>query len=555
MAFESGSPPTSPDASSPAGGSAPPREGISRSAGAIGLATFISRIAGFLRDILIARALGAGLAADAFFVAFAIPALFRNLFMEGALNSSLIPIYTEVRKEQGQEAARRFSGGVVTLVGAFLAVMCLLGTMFSEALVAILASGFSRQPEKFELAARLTRLMFPFLFFIGLWAIAAGVLNAARRFFVPAVTPAVQNLVMIAALLAAGWLGMGEGVVYWLAGAVVIGGALQAACQLPLMGRLGLLPVPAAPWAAPGIGRFLTLMWPAAFAAAILHLNSLANRWLASFLEEGAVSYLYYANRLVQFPHGILSLAVMAAAFPVLSDRAAEGRRNQEGAGEGWRRTLAESGKLTLYITLPATFGLVALAHPIMEVLFQRGAFGPGQTAASAAALRAYALGLVFFGLVRLLAAAFHTRLDTRYPMRCGYMAVAANIALSVILMFPLGFVGLALGTSLSSALNAALLIRGLRRAGEEWPGAELWRAARQLLPLAAGVGAAAWLAHWALWPAQSSSPVRALVLAGMVACAAAGYAWLCDLFAPEGSVPWRGLLRLGRRASPSSSA
>jgi putative peptidoglycan lipid II flippase len=245
----------------------------------------------------------------------------------------------------------------------------------------------------------------------------------------------------------------------------------------------------------------------------------------------------------------------MGAAFPVLSERAAEGRRNQEGAGEAWRRTLAESGKLTLFITLPATFGLMALAHPIMEVLFQRGAFGPEQTAASAAALRAYALGLVFFGLVRLLASAFHTRLDTRYPMRCAYVSVGANIAFSLLLMFPLGFVGLALGTTLSSALNAVMLIRGLRRSGKDWPGEELGRAARQLFPLAAGIGAAVWLAQWALWPAQASAWLRALALAGMVAAAAGAYVWLCEKFAPDGAVPWRGLLRLGRRASPSSGA
>jgi len=546
VALEPDSPPISPPP--------PRREGISRSAGTIGAATLISRIAGFVRDILIARALGAGLAADAFFVAFAIPALFRNLFMEGALNSSLIPIYTEIRKEEGPEAARRFSGAVAILVGAFLAVMCLLGVIFSGFLVSVLASGFRGHPEKFALAVRLTRIMFPFLFFIGLWAVAAGLLNAARRFFVPAATPAVQNVVMIAALLAAGWLGAGEDAVYWLAAAVVAGGILQALCQLPLMARAGVLPAPAVPWATPGVMRFLRLMAPAAFAAAILHLNSLANRWLASFLQEGAISYLYYANRLVQFPHGILSLAVMAAAFPVLSERAAEGRRNQEGAGESWRRILAESGKLTLYITLPATFGLLALAYPIMEVLFQRGAFGPEQTAASAAALRAYALGLVFFGFVRLLSAAFHTRLDTRYPMRCAYAAVAANIFLSLLLMFPLGFVGLALGTTFSSALNAALLVRGLRGAGGEWPGDELRRAVRQLLPISAGVGAAAWLAFILLWPAQASFLARALTLLGILSAAVAIYAWLCDAFAPEGRVPWRGLLRLGRRRASTSS-
>jgi len=533
----------------PGGGKGPPGAGesISRSAGTIGLATLISRIVGFGRDILIARAFGAGLAADAFFVAFAIPSLFRHLFMEGALSTAFIPVYTEVRAQGGEGAARRFSGGITLLMGAFLAALCLLGMVYAEPLVRLLAPGFSRSEEKLALTVRLTRLMFPFLFFIGLWAIAAGVLNAARRFFVPALTPAVQNLAMIGALLAAGALAAGEAGVFWLAWAVVIGGALQFAFQLPLMSRLGVLPLLAAPWTAPGMGRCLALMGPAVLSAAIFHLNTLVDRWLASFLAEGSISYLYYANRLVQFPHGILSLAVTAAAFPILSDRAAEGRRTGV-PGDDWRNTLAEAGRLTLYITLPAAFGLLALARPIMEVLFERGAFGPEQSAASAAALRAYALGLVFFGMVRLLSAAFHARLNTRYPVRCANIAIASNVVLSVALMYPLGYVGLALATSLSSLLNAALLVRGMRDLAREWPGEDLWRTARRLLPPAAAVGAAAYAAYLAFWPAQASSLARALFLGAELLAAAGAYAWLCSRFAPESAFSLRELLGPRRR-------
>ncbi len=519
----------------------PEGKSIARAAGSISAATFLSRVLGFVRDVLIARLFGAALLTDAFFVAFAIPSMFRRLLTEGALTSAFIPVYSDVRAQQGERSARLFSGAMTVSLTALLAGVCLLGIYFARPLVVALAPGFAGSAEKLDLTARLTQIMFPFLFFIGLSAIAVGVLNSARRFFLPALAPVVQNLVMIAALVVAGGLVEANAAVKWLAWGVVAGGALQLLIQLPLISKLGISPIPVLPWRAPSVGRCLALMGPAAFGMAILQINVLIDRWLASFLAEGSISYLYYANRLVQFPHGILSLAVAAAAFPLLADREARGRHGKE---EGSARSpLDEAGRLTLFITLPAAFGLIALARPIMEVLFERGAFVATDSSASAAALRAYALGLVFFGFVRLMAAAYHSRLDTKTPVRCANWAVLANVAGSVALMFPLGFVGLALATSLASALNAWLLLAGLRET-EDWPGGDLARTAKHLLPVSAAMGAGLYLFNWVFWPAGADIWVRAGVLSLEVIGGTAAYLLVSWLVMPDSAALWRTALR-----------
>ncbi len=519
----------------------PEGKSIARAAGSISAATFLSRVLGFVRDVLIARLFGAALLTDAFFVAFAIPSMFRRLLTEGALTSAFIPVYSDVRAQQGERSARLFSGAMTVSLTALLAGVCLLGIYFARPLVVALAPGFAGSAEKLDLTARLTQIMFPFLFFIGLSAIAVGVLNSARRFFLPALAPVVQNLVMIAALVVAGGLVEANAAVKWLAWGVVAGGALQLLIQLPLISKLGISPIPVLPWRAPSVGRCLALMGPAAFGMAILQINVLIDRWLASFLAEGSISYLYYANRLVQFPHGILSLAVAAAAFPLLADREARGRHGKE---EGSARSpLDKAGRLTLFITLPAAFGLIALARPIMEVLFERGAFVAADSSASAAALRAYALGLVFFGFVRLMAAAYHSRLDTKTPVRCANWAVLANVAGSVALMFPLGFVGLALATTLASALNAWLLLAGLRET-EDWPGGDLVRTAKQLLPVSAAMGAGLYLFNWVFWPAGADIWVRAGVLSLEVIGGTAAYLLVSWFVMPDSAALWRTALR-----------
>ena len=503
-------------------------ESISRFAGPVSLATLISRVAGFFRDLLIAKFFGAAMMADAFFVAFAIPNLFRRMFMEGALSSSFLPVYSDVREQSGARQARKFAGGMLVFLIIAGSVGCAVGIWFAEPLMRALAPGFSSNPEKLRLAAQLTRIMFPFIIFIGLWAVAAGMLNAARRFFVPAFAPALQNVVIIIALLLAGFLVSRGEAIRWLAWAVVIGGAAQFFFQLPFMGKLRILPLPSIPWRVEGVGRCLALMGPAALGGAIFQVNVLVDRWLASFLAEGSISYLYYANRLVQLPHGILSLAVVSAVLPVLSDYAAKNRENSA-SGDSERNAMLEAGRLTLFITIPSTFGLMALAHPIMEVIFERGAFTQDHTVASAAALQAYAAGLMFFGVTRLLAGVFHARLNTSFPVRCANIAVLANVALSVALMFPLGFIGLALATSCSSALNAVLLLRGVMREWSDFPKKELAHSLNRLLVLGIMTGLLAYfvhlqLVHLQLWDAQGSSVLKLVMMMLEVSLAACFY-------------------------------
>ena len=529
-------------------------ESISRFAGPVSLATLISRIAGFFRDLLIAKFFGAAMMADAFFVAFAIPNLFRRIFMEGALNSSFLPVYSDVREQSGAREATKFAGGMLVFLIFAGSVGCAIGMLFAEPLMRALAPGFSSNPEKLHLAAQLTRVMFPFIIFIGLWAVAAGMLNAARRFFVPAFAPALQNVVIIIALLLADhWVSSAEAI-RWLAWAVVIGGGAQFLFQLPFMGKLRILPLPSIPWRAEGVSRCLALMGPAALGGAIFQVNVFVDRWLASFLAEGSISYLYYANRLVQLPHGILSLAVASAILPVLSDYAAKNRENSA-PGDSERKAILEAGRLTLFITIPSTFGLMALAHPITEVIFERGAFTENHTGASAAALRAYAVGLVFFGVTRLLAGVFHARLNTSFPVRCVNISVLTNVALSVALMFPFGFIGLALATSCSSALNAVLLLRGVIREWDDFPKKELTRSLGRLLVLGVLTGLLGYfvhlqLVHLQLWHVQGSSVLKSLLLLLEIFIAACFYIFMAKKTDAPSYESWCRFTRLAWRKS-----
>ncbi len=530
-------------------GDSPSEESISRFAGPVSLATLISRVAGFFRDLLIAKFFGAAMMADAFFVAFAIPNLFRRMFMEGALSSSFLPVYSDVREQSGTKEANKFAGGMLVFLVFAGSAGCAIGIWFADPLMRALAPGFSSNPEKLNLAAQLTKIMFPFIIFIGLWAVAAGMLNAARRFFVPALAPALQNVVIIVALLLAGyWVSSAEAI-RWLAWAVVIGGAVQFFFQLPFMAKLRILPVPSIPWRVEGVGRCLALMGPAAIGGAIFQINVLVDRWLASFLAEGSISYLYYANRLVQLPHGILSLAVVSAVLPVLSDHAAKNRVNSESV-DSERNTMLEAGRLTLFITIPSTFGLMVLAHPIMEVIFERGAFTENHTAASAAALQAYAVGLMFFGVTRLLAGVFHARLNTSFPVRCANIAVLTNIVLSVALMFPLGFIGLALATSCASALNAVLLLRGILREWSNFPKQELARSLSRLLALGVLTGLLTYFLHLQIWDAQGSSLLKSLLLMLEVSLAACFYTFMAKKIDASSYESWCRFTRLAWRKS-----
>jgi putative peptidoglycan lipid II flippase len=444
----------------PAGSS--PR--IARAASVVGGATAVSRLLGFLRDMVIARAFGASAAADAFFVAFRIPNALRELLGEGALSAAFIPVYHEVVAREGRPAAFRMAAAACRSLALISCLVVLAGILLAPYLVAVIAPGFRAIPGKFELTVTLTRWLFPYLLFVGLGALLMGLLNSLGHFLTPALSPALLNLAMIGAVL-----GLAPGLaepVLALAYGVLIGGVLQLLLQWPVARARGLrLTEAAAPGARAALGRMVRLMGPATAGLAITQVSLFVTTLLASFLEEGAPSHLYYAFRLIHLPIGVVGVAVATAAFPTMAAAAA---RN---AGVEVRATLLRALRGALYLTLPAMIGLIVLRVPIVR-LFEGGAFGREATFATANVLLAYAVGLACYVGNRILAPAFYSFQDTASPVRAAAVAMTVGVLLSLLLMGPLGAVGLALSTALTSALYSALLLRGLsRRIGSLWEG------------------------------------------------------------------------------------
>ncbi len=429
---------------------------LTRAAGVVGAATLLSRIFGFLRDVVIAWYFGAGLASDAFFVAFRIPNLLRRLFAEGSLSISFVPVYTEYLANESREEANHLARSALQLLSLILLAVTIAGIALSPLIVRIIAPGFADSPEKLVLTVSLTRMMFPYIFFIGLVALCMGILNSLGHFAAPALAPLMLSLAMIAAVyaisphLASPVTGLAVG--------VIVGGILQLALQLPFLVRYGIRFWQRAHLLHPGLKQVGRLMLPAVFGAAVYQVNILIGTLLASLLPEGSVSFLYYADRLVQFPLGIFAIAIATAVLPSLSRQIAA--REIDAA----RKTFAYALKLVFFITVPAMVGLIILRNPIVGLLFKRGAFDAQTTRMTAYALLFYAVGLWAFSAVRIVVATFYALQDTRTPVVIATISILANIALGVILMQWLSHGGLALATSLSSMLNFGLLLRALRR-------------------------------------------------------------------------------------------
>jgi len=423
---------------------------VVRAAGVVGIATLLSRVFGFIRDMVVAGLFGAGIATDAFFVAFRIPNLLRRLLAEGSLTVSFVPIFTEYLRHKTREEALELANITFTALSILLVVVSLLGVLFSPLIVTIMAPGFVRVPAQYDLAVFLTRLMFPYILLISLVALCMGILNSLRHFAAPALSPVVLNIAMILAALMLRDC-FREPVVA-LAVGVMAGGVLQLAMQWPFLLRMGVHLRPAFGFSHPGMLRIGKLMLPAAFGAAIYQINIFIGTILASLLPAGSVSYLYYADRIVELPLGVFAIAVGTATLPSFSDQVALGRM------EALKRTMAFSLRLILFITIPATIALIALRVPIISVLFQRGEFGPQATILTAQALLYYAVGLWAFSVIRIIVAGFYSLQDTRSPMKAAIVALIVNAAFSVALMFPLKHGGLALATSIASAVNVGML-------------------------------------------------------------------------------------------------
>ncbi len=429
---------------------------LSRAAGIVSLFTLISRVMGLVRDMVLARFFGSGVSADAFFVAFRIPNLLRRLFAEGSLTIAFIPVFTEYLTQKGRKEAFDVARTILTLLALVLSVSALLGILLSPWIVRIQAFGFGGSGDRYELTVFLTRITFPYIFFISLVAFFMGVLNSLRRFGAPAAAPIFLNVGIIGAAYFISphcpqpIVGVALG--------VLIGGILQVGLQIPWVLKEGLKVFPLWQPDHPAVRRIGLLMLPAIVGSAVYQFNQFMGTLLASFLPQGSVSWLYYADRLVQFPLGIFAIAISTAALPSLSAQAAMQDLDE------FQDTLSYSLRLVFFVTLPCVAGLIVLGKPIIRVFFERGAFDSQSTIMTNKALFFYSVGLWAFSGIRVMVSAFYALQDTKTPVKVAIVAAVANLVLSLAFMGPLRHGGLALALSLASSLQFCLLVFFFKR-------------------------------------------------------------------------------------------
>ena len=440
------------------------RPALLRSSATVGAATMLSRVLGLMRDVVLANVIGANGNADAFFVAFKIPNFLRRLFAEGAFAQAFVPVLADTREKGGLKAVRELVDRVAGVLGGTLLVITLLTIFASPVVATIFAPGFLRDPAKLALTGDLIKITFPYLLLISLTGFAGAILNTYRRFAVPALTPVLLNLSLIAAAL---WLTPAfEEPAFALALGVLIAGFAQLLFQVPALAGIDLVPRPR--WAPEhdGVKRILVLMVPALFGVSVSQINLLLDTVLASLLPTGSVSWLYYSDRLTELPLGVFAIAIATVILPTLSGQRA--RADDPAFSE----TLSWAIRSVLLIAIPATVALAVLAEPLLVTLFQYGAFGAQDRVMAAVSLQAYSLGLGAFMLVKVLAPGFYAREDMKTPVRIGIIAMGTNMVLNLLFVLPLlwwfniGHAGLALATSVSAWLNAVLLYRGLRLHG-----------------------------------------------------------------------------------------
>jgi len=486
---------------------------MTKAAGIVGAATLLSRVLGLVREAVVAWFFGAGLVSDAFFVAFRIPNLLRRLFAEGSLTVSFIPVFTEYLQKHGRKEAFDVARSAWWLLTIILLVVAVLGVLLSPIIVRVLAPGFASSPAKFELTVLLARVMFPYIFFIGLVALAMGILNTLGHFAAPALAPVFLNVTMIGSLLIISphldkpSVGLALG--------VIIGGGIQLGFQIPFMLQKGFRILVRSPLYHGAIRRIALLMTPAVLGAAVYQINVFVGTLLASLLPEGSVSYLYYADRLVQFPLGVFAIALATAVLPSLSRQAAAGDT------EGLRESFSYALRLVFFITIPAMTGLIILREPIVRLLFERGAFDPATTQRTAQAILYYALGLWAFSGARIVIATFYSLQDTKTPVKIAVVSLLVNIALSVVLMGPMLHSGLALATSLASGVNLILLTWALRKRLGRIRARDILQSVFRATASAAVMGGA--IAVVALWAAPKCGGSSWYLLAWVLGSVAAG--------------------------------
>lgn len=468
-----------------------------KSSGVVSLLTLLSRLLGFVREIMLATAFGAGAAMDAFLVALMIPNFGRRMFAEGAFAQAFVPVFTEVKTTGSHDEARDMVAVVMGTLGGVLSVVTVIGCLGAPVLVWLFASGFTADPAQDALGTELLRWTFPYLMFISLTSMAGGVLNAYGKFAVPAFTPVILNLCLIATAF------IDANSVQVLAYAVFVAGILQFAFQLPLMAKLRLLPRPRWAWGDGRVKRILGLMIPVMIGSSVAQISLLLNTNLSTHIGHGSVSWLYYANRLMEFPLGIFSIAVGTAILPALS------AQHAKKTPEAFSSTLDWSLRVILLIGLPAAVGMILLAGPLVSTVYGHGAFGADDVRMTTYALWAYGAGFMGFSMVKVLVPGFYARQETKIPVRYAITSLVIGMALSLSLFaaskvyaFEAAHVGLALSTSLTACINGGLLFWRLRRDGiyraaPGWGGFWLRLIAANLLMGAAVLWLAGELASW----------------------------------------------------------
>jgi putative peptidoglycan lipid II flippase len=513
------------------------KNNIARAAGVLGSATMLSRIMGMVRDMVVSRLFGAGLATDAFFAAFQIPNMLRRFFAEGALTAAFVPTFSATLKQQGDEKARELANVCFTLLTIVMAIITIAGIILSPYIVSLMFPGFKAEPGKFELAVLLNRLMFPYIFFISLVALCMGILNTVRHFFTPAISTVFLNISMILGALCLS--GLFEVPITALAVGVLCGGLIQLIIQLPVLWIKGFPIRPNFDFSNPEVHRISLLMLPSVFGVGVYYLNITVSAILASLLPEGSVSYLYYAQRLFEFPQGIFTVSVAQAVLPSMSKQAAEGDM------AGMKDSLSFAMRLTLFITIPAMAGLMACSTPILSLLFMGGAFDYSKVVNCADALLYYSLGLSFVAMTRVLAPAFYALNDTKTPVKTAFIAFILNLCLSLALMGPLKHGGLALATTLSAFGNMLMLLWFLRRKVGAFGGSGIiitgMKSIMATIPMTAAVLYACTFADWSQ---AGHKMLKCAVLGGAIAAGTCIYIVMVRLLRSEEAFAAVSLLR-----------
>ena len=484
----------------------PRKRGLLHSGLIVSAMTMLSRVLGLVRDVVFAHTIGAQAGADAFFVAFKIPNFFRRLFAEGAFAQAFVPVLSEYRELKTKEAVRDLIDRISACLGFVLLGLTLVVVVASPAVTMIFAPGFWADPYKFDLAQHMLKITFPYLLLISLTGLSGAILNSYDRFAIPAFTPVLLNICLITTAI---WISpYFHSPVIALAWGVLVAGVVQLAFQIPFLSQLHLLPHPKFDLKHEGVKRILALMVPAIFGVSVSQINLLLDTVLASFLPTGSISWLYYSDRLVELPLGTIAIAMATVILPSLS------RQHTLKDGSRFSITMDWALRWILLIALPAALALVILAEPILSTLFGYGKTSPRDIVMSAMSLRAYALGLLAFMLIKVLAPGYFSRQDTKTPVKIGIIAMVANMGFNLLLVIPLhfiwqiGHVGLALATSLSAFINAGLLYRGLRKAQVYQPQTGWWRYLGQLLGanMAMGIVLLVVLSQLENWASYSSS-------------------------------------------------